>query len=104
MAIEKTIAKRTLGINVKDGYTASGTDKFKCHNYPNVKETASNEDIFAVGNSIAGLINKELSDISVTEKSMLSDVMEGIAVNNLGYCKPLSVSFADSSPGGGAKS
>ena len=42
MAIEKTIAKRTLGINVKDGYTASGTDKFKCHNYPNVKETASN--------------------------------------------------------------
>ena len=51
MAIEKTIAKRTLGINVKDGYTASGTDKFKCHNYPNVKETASNEDIFAVGNT-----------------------------------------------------
>ena len=75
MAIEKTIAKRTLGINVKDGYTASGTDKFKCHNYPNVKETASNEDIFAVGNSIAGLINKELSDISVIEKSMLSEVM-----------------------------
>ena len=75
MAIEKAIAKRTLSINVKDGVTTSGADKFKAHNYPNVKETASNEDIFAVGNSIAGLINKELSDISITEKSMLSDVM-----------------------------
>ena len=75
MAIEKTITKRTLGINVKDGFTASGAEKVKAHNYPNVKDTAADADIFAVGNSIAGLINKELSDISITEKSMLSDVM-----------------------------
>ena len=55
MAIEKTIAKRTMNINVKD--------------------TAADADIFAVGTAIAGLINKELSDISITEKSMLSEVM-----------------------------
>ena len=75
MAIEKTIAKRTMNINVKDGFTASGTDKFKAHNYPNVKDTAADADIFAVGTAIAGLINKELVDITVTEKSMLSEVL-----------------------------
>ena len=37
MAIEKAIAKRTLSINVKDGVTTSGADKFKAHNYPNVR-------------------------------------------------------------------
>ena len=75
MAIEKAIAKRTLSINVKDGVTTSGADKFKAHNYPNVKDTAADADIFAVGTAIAGLINKELSDISITEKSMLSEVI-----------------------------
>ena len=75
MAIEKTIAKRTMNINVKDGFTASGAEKVKAHNYPNVKDTAADADIFAVGTAIAGLINKELSDISVTEKSMLSEVL-----------------------------
>ena len=75
MAIEKAIAKRTLSINVKDGVTTSGADKFKAHNYPNVKDTAADADIFAVGTAIAGLINKELVDITVTEKSMLSEVL-----------------------------
>ena len=75
MAIEKTIAKRTLNINVKDGVTTSGADKFKAHNYPNVKDDASVEDVFAVGTAIAGLIDKELSDISITEKAVLTEVM-----------------------------
>ena len=75
MAIEKTIAKRTMNINVKDGFTASGAEQVKAHNYPKVKETAADADIFAVGTAIAGLINKELVDITVTEKSMLSEVL-----------------------------
>ena len=75
MAIEKTIAKRTLGINVKDGVTTSGADKYKCHNYPNVKDTATAEDVFAVGVAMAGLIDKELSDVSITEKTVLTEVM-----------------------------
>ena len=48
MAIEKVVAKRTLGIYVKDGVKADGTDKLKAHNYGGVKDTATDEDIFAV--------------------------------------------------------
>ena len=75
MAIEKAIAKRTLAINVKDGVTTSGADKFKAHNYPNVKEAAADADVYAVGTAIAGLINKELSDISITETAILTEVL-----------------------------
>ena len=75
MAVEKTLAKRTLSINVKDGVSTNGSDKFKAHNYSNIKEGATDEDIFAVGMALAGLINKEVSDVSVTEKSILTEVM-----------------------------
>ena len=44
-------------------------------NYSNIKESATDEDIFAVGMALAGLINKEVSDVSVTEKSILTEVM-----------------------------
>ena len=36
MAIEKVMAKRTLGIYVKDGVKAAGTDKLKAYNYSGV--------------------------------------------------------------------
>ena len=75
MAIAKTIAKRTMTINVLDGPTSTGANKYKAHNYPKVKEAASDEDVYAVGVAIAGLIDAELSDISITEKNLLTEVM-----------------------------
>ena len=75
MAVEKTLAKRTLSINVKDGVSTNGSDKFKAYSYSKVKEGAAEADIFAVGTAIAGLMDKEVSDISVTEKSILTEVM-----------------------------
>ena len=75
MAIAKTIAKRTMTINVLDGLTSTGANKYKAHNYPKVKEAASDEDVYAVGVAIAGLIDAELSDISITEKAILTEVL-----------------------------
>ena len=40
-----------------------------------MKEAASDEDVYAVGVAIAGLIDAELSDISITEKNLLTEVM-----------------------------
>ena len=38
MAIEKVMARRTLGISVKDGMNADGTDKLKTYSYSKLKE------------------------------------------------------------------
>ena len=62
-------------INVKNGMNADGTDKVKGYSYNKVKETAADADIFAVGYAMAGLMDKELADISISEKSVLTEVM-----------------------------
>ena len=75
MAIEKTMAKRTMSINVKDGVNTDGTDKVKACNYGKVKAEATPENIFAVATAMGGLMSKEVVDITITEKSTLTDVM-----------------------------
>ena len=75
MAIEKTIAKRTLGINVKDGVKADGTDKLKAHNYGGVKDTATDENIFAVGQSLSTLMAKDLVEVAITDRATLTQGM-----------------------------
>ena len=73
--VEKALEKRTLCINVKNGMNADGTDKVKGYSYNKVKETAADADIFAVGYAMAGLMDKELADISISERSVLTEVM-----------------------------
>ena len=75
MAIEKSMAKRTLSINVKDGVNSDGSDKTKACNYGKVKADAAPENIFAVATAMGGLMSKEVVDITITEKSTLTDVM-----------------------------
>ena len=75
MAIEKSLAKRTLSVNVKDGVNSDGSDKIKACNYNKIKEGASVEDIFAVGTAMGGLMDKEVVEITVTEKSTLTQGM-----------------------------
>ena len=75
MAVEKSLAKRSMAINVKDGVNADGTDKLKACNSGKIKEAASVEDIFAVGTAMGGLMAKEVVEITVTEKSTLTQGM-----------------------------
>ena len=72
MAIEKVMAKRTLGIYVKDGVKADGTDKLKAHNYGGVKDTATDEDIYAVVQSLSTLMAQDMGEVAITEKSTLT--------------------------------
>ena len=75
MAIEKVVAKRTLGIYVKDGVKADGTDKLKAHNYGGVKDTATDEDIFAVVQSLCSLLSKDLVEVAITDRATLTQGM-----------------------------
>ena len=73
MAIEKVMARRTLGISVKDGMNADGTDKLKTYSYSKLKDTAA--DALAVGKALGSLMNSEVAEVIVTEKSTLTEVM-----------------------------
>lgn len=73
MAIEKTMVKRALNIYVKDGVNADGSDKLKPHTYNKVKESAAEADILAVANGLGSLMAKEVGEIAVTEKSVLTE-------------------------------
>ena len=75
MAIEKVMAKRTLGIYVKDGLKADGTDKLKAHNYGGVKDTATEENYFAVEQSLSTLMAKDLVEVAITDRATLTQGM-----------------------------
>ena len=67
MAIEKSLAKRTLSVNVKDGVNSDGIDK--------IKADATVENIFAAGTALGSLMAQEVVDIALTEKATLTEVM-----------------------------
>ena len=67
MAIEKSLAKRTLSVNVKDGVNSDGSDK--------IKADATVENIFAAGTALGSLMAQEVVDIALTEKATLTEVM-----------------------------
>ena len=75
MAIEKVVAKLTLGIYVKDGVTADGTDKLKAHNYGGVKHAATDEDLVAVGQRLSTLMAMDLVEVAITDRATLTQGM-----------------------------
>ena len=75
MAIEKVIARRTLSVYVVDGTNGDGSEKLKAHSFSKVKDTASDEDVYAVASALGGLMSKPVSDVTITEKSTLTEVM-----------------------------
>ena len=75
MAIEKVIAKRTLNLYVVNGTNADGSEKLKAHSFAKVKDSASNEDVYAVATAIGGLMETPVVEIGITEKSTLTEVL-----------------------------
>ena len=75
MAIEKVIAKRTLNLYVVNGTNADGSKKLKAHSFAKVKDSASNEDVYAVATAIGGLMETPVVEVGVTEKTTLTEVM-----------------------------
>lgn len=75
MAIEKTVARRTLNLYTVNGTNADGSEKLKAHSFAKVKDSASAEDIYAVASAIGGLMNSPVVEVALTERCTLSEVM-----------------------------
>ena len=69
MAIEKVVAKRTLGIYVKDGVKADGTDKLKAHNYGGVKDTATDDASRGAGHRRSPPTATALVEVAMTDRA-----------------------------------
>ena len=54
---------------------ADGTDKLKTYSYSKLKDTAADADVLAVGKALGSLMNSEVAEVIVTEKSTLTEVM-----------------------------
>ena len=72
MAVVKTPQDSRIGIKVVNGVNASGANIFKTMSFSNVKATAPDQDVYDVGDSIAGLQSKSLVEIIRTDQANLA--------------------------------
>ena len=61
MAIQQELLRRSLVINVEDGFNADGSVKTKSRTYSDIKETAPIENLYNAGNALASLMANTLS-------------------------------------------
>ena len=72
MAVVKTPQDSRIGIKVVNGVNASGANVLKTLSFSNVKATAADQDVYDVGDSIAGLQSKSLVEIIRTDQANLA--------------------------------
>ena len=72
MAVVKTPQESRIGIKVVNGVNASGANVLKTLSFSNVKATAPDQDVYDVGDSIAGLQSKSLVEIIRTDQANLA--------------------------------
>ena len=72
MAVVKTPQDSRIGIKVVNGVNASGANVLKTLSFSNVKATAPDQDVYDVGDSIAGLQSKSLVEIIRTDQANLA--------------------------------
>ena len=71
MAVEKLPQESKIGIKVANGVSATGANVFKTLSFSNVKPSATDQDLYDVGASIAGLQAKSLVAIVRTDTANL---------------------------------
>ena len=74
MPITKTIEKRSLILNVEDGYNDDGSFKTKARTYNKIKANASDEAIAAVAAALGGLMAAQVHSVNISEKVKLESV------------------------------
>ena len=72
MAVVKTPQESRLGIKVENGTSASGTPLNKTIRFSNVKASATDQDVFDLGNAIANLQGMALVAIIRTDDAFLT--------------------------------
>ena len=73
MAVVKTPQESRIGIKVANGTSASGAAQYKTLRFSNVKTAATDQDLFDVGSSIAGLQSAVLAGITRTDEADLAN-------------------------------
>ena len=73
MAVVKTPQQSHIGIKVANGTSASGAAQYRTLRYSNVKPATSDQDLFDVGASIAGLQAATLAGISRIDDADLAN-------------------------------
>ncbi len=63
MAVQSVTVTSELIINVEDGVNALGNPILRARRFRNVKPTASADDVYAVGQVLAGLQEKTVAGI-----------------------------------------
>ncbi len=71
MAINQELIKRSLVINVEDGYNADGSTRTKSRTYSEIKEDSSVENLYAAGNALASLMATPMVSIMLSDRSEL---------------------------------
>jgi len=73
MAINQTLIKRSLVINVEDGTNADGSTHTKSRTYSEIKEDSSIEGLYSAGNALAGLMASSMVNITLNDRSELNE-------------------------------
>ena len=74
MAVQKVPQKTTLGIKIQTGLNAGGNPTYKTLGFSNVKSAATDENVYAIGNGLAGLQQYPAVAIIRTDGSNLINV------------------------------
>ena len=71
MTVNQQLLRRSLVINVEDGFNTDCSVKTKTRTYSDIKDTAPVENLYNAGNALAGLMANTLSSIMLSDRSEL---------------------------------
>lgn len=75
MALEKTLAKKSIRIALENGLTSNGKMRTQSRTFSNVKESATDEKVLEVAQVLGELYSKPTHEIRLVEESVLKDVL-----------------------------
>ena len=73
MAVVRVAAASRLAVKVQTGVSASGSPVFRVRNFQNMKPSAAEADVFAVGQALAGLQKHPVNSIGRVDEGELME-------------------------------
>lgn len=73
MAVEKSLAKKSLRLLLNNGMTEDGKIRTKSKSYSNVNHQAGDDALYTVAQEIGSLSAKELVEVETVETNKLTE-------------------------------
>ena len=73
MAAIMNVVKRTLSISILRGQDVDGNPVTKSYTYSNVKPDVEPEKLLAVGKSLGGLFDNDITGLNIVERATLAE-------------------------------